>query len=101
MPLGGAGFIPGLGAKIPNALWPKNKNSKTNKQTKPNIVTNLIKTKKKWSTLKKKILHLEKNLPKKKKKSPTLFGKSQHIKNKLTFTVKQLYSNYIKMKNQH
>ena len=51
--------------------------------------------------IKKKKSFTLKSTDQKKKKSPTLFGKSQHIKNKLTFTVKQLYSNYIKMKNQH
>ena len=50
---------------------------------------------------KKKSFTLKSTDQKKKKKSPTLFGKSQHIKKKLTLTVKQLYSNYIKMKNQH
>ena len=29
---GGAGLIPGLGAKIPHALWPENQNIKKQKQ---------------------------------------------------------------------
>ena len=36
---GGAGSIPGLGAKIPHVLWPQNK-----KQSRNNIVTNSIET---------------------------------------------------------
>ena len=43
---GGMGLIPGWGAKIPHASWPK-------KSDKSNIVTNSIKTFK-WSTIFKK-----------------------------------------------
>ena len=42
---GGAGSIPGRGAKIPHALWPKNQSIKRS-----NIIKNSIKTLKKWST---------------------------------------------------
>ena len=42
----GAGLIPGQGAKIPHALWPKNQKTKTKtkKYNRSNIVTNSIKT---------------------------------------------------------
>ena len=48
---GGAGLIPGQGAKIPHALWPKNQNIKN----RSNIVRNSIKTLK-MVHIKKKIL---------------------------------------------
>ena len=39
---GGMGSIPGLGAKIPHALWPKNQNIK--KKNRSSIVTSSIQT---------------------------------------------------------
>ena len=59
---GGEGSTPGPGAKIPHASGPKNK-KQTNKKTRSNIVTNSIKTLKKWSTSKTK--NLRKNYFKK------------------------------------
>ena len=41
--VGGAGLIPGQGAKTPHASWPKKPNKPQNRS---NIVTNSIKTKK-------------------------------------------------------
>ena len=45
---GGASSIPGWGDNIPQALWPKNQNIKN----RSNIVTNSMKTLKKWFTIK-------------------------------------------------
>ena len=45
---GGASSIPDWGDNIPQALWPKNQNI----ENRNNIVTNSIKTLKKWFTIK-------------------------------------------------
>ena len=44
--VGGAGLIPGQGAKTPHASWPKKKKKPNKPQNRINIVTNSIKTKK-------------------------------------------------------
>ena len=49
----GLGLIPDWGAKIPQTSWPKTQNikrKKKKKQNRSNIVTSLIKTKKKKGT---------------------------------------------------
>ena len=57
---GGVGSIPGQGAKIPHASWPKNQN-------RSNIVTNSIKTL--------KMVHIKKkNLKKKRKKCLSVYA---------------------------
>ena len=50
---GGAGSIPGLGAKIPCALWPKTKTENTN-----NILINSIKVR--------NMVHIHKNIKERK-----------------------------------
>ena len=52
----GAGSVPGQGAKIPHASWPKKKNKKKNKAwNRSIIVTNSIKAEKNGPHLKKKV----------------------------------------------
>ena len=41
---GGVGLMPGQGAKIPHALWPKKKKRNMNEKTRSNVVTNSVKT---------------------------------------------------------
>ena len=57
---GGAGSIPGQGARIPHALWPKNQNIKQS-----SIVTNSVKTLKMVHIKKKKNQKKKSNLPNK------------------------------------
>ena len=47
---GGVGLIPCQEAKIPHASWPKSQNINNGS----NVITNSIKTLKKWSIVKKK-----------------------------------------------
>ena len=58
----GAGLIPGQRAKIPHALWPKNRKVKQKQHCSSNIVTASIKT------LKMVSIKIEKNIFEKKQK---------------------------------
>ena len=65
------GLISGLGTKMLYVLWPKHRNIKN----RSSIVTNLIKTLKKWSRLKKKSRKKKRNLSRQLKKEA-----NNHIK---------------------